>query len=164
MRDLVNTYYALIYPASQPLEMSSEYLRLRETIVTQEHQLLRSVRFQVDVQTPYAFLLNYGNTFQFSKDVVRYACALLNDCMATDACVTQAAHVLAAAALTAAAAVLNESGGGGANGSVRDPRRWYLQCDVTDEALQRAVVVLLAVQLPADAPNAAASSSSSSSR
>lgn len=156
LRDLVNSYYSLVYPMCEPLEISNEYWRLRETVVTQEQQLLRALRFQLDVQFPYTFLLNYGRTFGYNNETVRCAYALLNDCMATDACVRHAAHVLAAAALTAAAAILNAepAGGGGGetnlniSGGGREQRRWHLVCDVTDDALAQAVAAVLIAHVP----------------
>jgi hypothetical protein len=106
--------------------------------------LLRRLRFNLDVQTPHIFVLHYAKTFNFSSSALRVAYALVNDSLASDACLAFPVHVLAAAALSAGARILGEAGPSGTTVAVLpSQRKWYSLCDVSERQMADASNLLL---------------------
>jgi hypothetical protein len=140
IRDAINSYYCIAYPNTPPLEISTEYWKLREAIVVEEQQLLRALRFNLEVQCPYVFLLNYAKTFGFSPETLRCAWGLCNDCMLSDTCIRFSSHVLAVASLFIAGRLLGTE----PSNSQDKSKKWSIVCDVTDGQLNLAVADLMA--------------------
>eukprot|EP01127_Copromyxa_protea_P001534 TRINITY_DN11509_c0_g1_i1.p1 TRINITY_DN11509_c0_g1~~TRINITY_DN11509_c0_g1_i1.p1 ORF type:complete len:265 (+),score=36.97 TRINITY_DN11509_c0_g1_i1:37-795(+) len=80
VRDVVNVVYKMTHPPpSPPLEIGSEYKKIKEEVIAYEHVVLRSIGFHVNLELPYNYLLNYAKSMQLDTVVVKTAWSLVND-------------------------------------------------------------------------------------
>lgn len=81
VRDVVNVVYRMTHPPPQPaleigavcnfqlrkfqaLSFFQEYKKIKDDVIAHEQQVLRSIGFNVNVELPYNYLLNYSKSMQ----------------------------------------------------------------------------------------------------
>ena len=70
LRDVINTVRRLRRADDGPMALDREYWSLKEKIVATEQRLLRSLGFDVHVQHPYRFMLNYARSLDVSLSLI----------------------------------------------------------------------------------------------
>jgi len=90
IRDMVNAIYRLIHPDSKPLDISTPYWNLRDSITTCELMLLRLFNFVVIFDTPHKYMLHYLQLIEdWTTDIVEFrGCRFSQLCwnVVNDAC------------------------------------------------------------------------------
>lgn len=62
---MVNVVYKMTHPPPHPtLEVGSEYKKIKEEVITFEQQVLRAIGFNVRIELPYHYMLNYAKSMQ----------------------------------------------------------------------------------------------------
>ena len=136
LRDVINTVRRLRRADDGPMALDREYWSLKEKIVATEQRLLRSLGFDVHVQHPYRFMLNYARSLDVSCSVASRAWAYLNDCLWIPQLVHENPSKIACAALFLAlleTAVTRPTAAGPA--STPPPDSWWLVFGVQDDEL-----------------------------
>jgi len=112
-RDIINTTYRMRYPNSGLLKIyngeraSDSYYDMRDALISFEHYLLRILAFDLIVDFPYKYLLNYVKSLGGKSDWAQTAWNLVNDSLVTTICLEYKPHIIACAAIYLAAKLLN---------------------------------------------------------
>ena len=163
LRDVINTVRRLKYADDGPMALDREYWSLKEKIVETEQQLLRSLGFDVHVQHPYRFMLNYARSLDVSCSVASRAWAYLNDCLWIPQLVHENPSKIACAALFLAlleTALTRPTAAGPGSSPGQPPDSWWRVFGVRDDELAEVASRLLEElpRAPSEAPTAADSS------
>ena len=62
-----------------PVLVGDDYYAAKQTLITQEAELLRLMRFDILTEHPHKFLFNYAHTLQCQPCVLQLALCLVND-------------------------------------------------------------------------------------
>ncbi|XP_062516364.1 cyclin-Q-like [Corticium candelabrum] len=107
VRDVVNVCYRCLHKNEPSLEVGSLFWKLRDSVVTCEFVILRTLAFQVSVDHPHTYLLHYLKVMSdwISPDVWKsvpltsLCWSLLNDSCHTDLCLHFSGEQVAVALL-----------------------------------------------------------------
>lgn len=90
--------------------VGEQYYARKQQLIMDEQSLLRAIDFNIVVQHPHKYLLNFAQTIQASRDVTQLAVCLLNDSLSlTSFSISSSAPLLAVVSLHLASQVLNAS-------------------------------------------------------
>ncbi len=118
--------------------MGKEYDAAKKQLVWHEQLLLRSLHFDIAIQHPYKYLLNYCNLFKASSSVCQRALCLVNDSLSlTQLCLTQQPAAVAAGALWLAV-----KAGGMQSSPSQWPANWTEVIGIPDASLQDVLAEL----------------------
>lgn len=88
--------------------VGEQYYSRKQQLILDEQSLLRAIDFNIVVQHPHKYLLNFAKTVQASCNVVQLAICLLNDSLVfTSLSISSSASEVAAGALHLASQLLN---------------------------------------------------------
>eukprot|EP01039_Chlorochromonas_danica_P004209 gene4207-4623_t len=79
IRDIYNIVSLERHPAISVEDLDKGYRLRKELIISTEHQILRVIRFQVEIDFPHQYLLNIGRILRLCCRPVHLAWKLLND-------------------------------------------------------------------------------------
>ncbi|KAH3742633.1 CDK9 kinase-activating protein cyclin T [Pelomyxa schiedti] len=141
LRDVLNVSYALLN--DQILQIGKEYTELKELLIKTEQEVLRTLSFDLSVEQPYKYLLQFVKAVTFSLDapLAQLSWNIVNDCLYFPLMTKHAPHVLAAAALNVAALLSNYSLPAFATG------HWWEAFGLTTAELEEASCRMLDVYL-----------------
>ena len=105
-RDVINVACSLMDP-DRTLQIGDELFCWKSMLLEQEQKVLRLLRFQCHVDTPFSFLYNFCLTlFGYSSDVASLATSIMNDSLLTLVWVQFTVVELCCAALKLASTLL----------------------------------------------------------
>lgn len=107
LRDVINVFYSSVHVASEPLELSDAYFKLRDTLVRCELLLLRVLEFNVVNDHPHRYLLHYFKSLAdwlpiaaTDKLALARTCwSILNDFYTSSSCIRHQPRFVAAAVI-----------------------------------------------------------------
>jgi len=80
VRDVINVTLRMIHPDRPPLEIDLEYKKLKDSMVAHEQIILRQLGFEMRVELPYKYLLNYLHILGIHrKDFAQLCWSFVND-------------------------------------------------------------------------------------
>mmetsp|Transcript_17013 Transcript_17013/g.37832 ORF Transcript_17013/g.37832 Transcript_17013/m.37832 type:complete len:236 (+) Transcript_17013:82-789(+) len=151
IRDIYNMVYKSVDASISLDALDSEYVKSKEAIIAKEHEVLRFLRFDVDVDLPHKYLLNIARYLHLDQDVVHIAWRHLNDAFMSsrtaDRHIINHPQILASACILLAIEVYlceDEAASSGSKDSrrssasaqfVRLPPCWWRGFDVEDDDL-----------------------------
>eukprot|EP00011_Vannellida_sp_DIVA3-517-6-12_P003833 CAMPEP_0114626544 /NCGR_PEP_ID=MMETSP0168-20121206/11836_1 /TAXON_ID=95228 ORGANISM="Vannella sp., Strain DIVA3 517/6/12" /NCGR_SAMPLE_ID=MMETSP0168 /ASSEMBLY_ACC=CAM_ASM_000044 /LENGTH=277 /DNA_ID=CAMNT_0001837851 /DNA_START=68 /DNA_END=898 /DNA_ORIENTATION=+ len=103
---VVTTVYALRHADDECLRIGAFYWRRKDELIVAEHDLLKTLRFDVSVTLAFDHLLAFLRLLSADKQLASAALTVLCDCYRLPMCLLHEPHVLACAAIAAAAAAL----------------------------------------------------------
>eukprot|EP00051_Salpingoeca_urceolata_P025776 m.467518 g.467518 ORF g.467518 m.467518 type:complete len:258 (+) comp20364_c1_seq1:1172-1945(+) len=120
LRDVVNTAYRTLHPNDSPLKIGEEYKQLRESVVTCELIVLRTLGFSLNFDLPHQYVLHFVSALSgcckaldASKDgqsnlqrLAQLSWTLLNDFFMDPLCLACAATPLAVTVIHLACSLL----------------------------------------------------------
>lgn len=116
----------------RPPLVDGEYSTAKRQLILHEQLLLRSLHFEIAVEHPYKYLLNFCNLFKLTSGICQTAICAINDSLClTQLCLTHHPSVVAAGALRLA---LEQAGTQPAMGIL--PQNWPELIGVTSTACQ----------------------------
>eukprot|EP00741_Cyanophora_paradoxa_P003927 tig00000737_g3820.t1 len=99
LRDIINVAYRVRNPDKAPLRVGKEYWDMKELLIVTEQMLLRALAFDMSVDLPYKYLLNYLKSLRVPKSFSQLCWALVNDSLGSTLALQYRPHVLAAGAI-----------------------------------------------------------------
>jgi len=105
IRDIVNVVYAILN--NKTLSISNEYWDLKDVVVKIESVVLRTLAFELTIDLPYHYLLNYCNAVNVHPAFVQVALCIMNDSLISTVCLQYKPHEIACACIYLAAKFLN---------------------------------------------------------
>jgi len=109
VRDVINVTLRMIHPDRPPLEIDLEYKKLKDSMVAHEQIILRQLGFEMRVELPYKYLLNYLHILGIHrKDFAQLCWSFVNDVFLTDICTNTTPQEIACAAIFFASICLKE--------------------------------------------------------
>ena len=88
--------------------VGQEYYALKETLITDEQILLRTINFEIVVQHPHKYLFNFGKLINAKFSLIQMAVSILNDSIVhTTLCLAHLPADIAAACLQVASELSN---------------------------------------------------------
>jgi len=109
VRDVINVTLRMIHPDRPPLEIDQEYKKLKDSIVAHEQIILRQLGFEMRVELPYKYLLNYLHILGIHrKDFAQLCWSFVNDVFLTDISTSTTPQEIACAAIFFASNCLKE--------------------------------------------------------
>lgn len=102
-------------PHADVLSLDGEYWKIKEVIVNEEQRLLRILRFDVEVEQVYPFMLTYVHSMFHDDDdrcvpITRLAWRIATDSLQDPAiCISEPAPLIAIASIYCAAKMLQQS-------------------------------------------------------
>eukprot|EP01118_Nematostelium_gracile_P018400 TRINITY_DN8163_c0_g1_i1.p1 TRINITY_DN8163_c0_g1~~TRINITY_DN8163_c0_g1_i1.p1 ORF type:complete len:244 (+),score=51.58 TRINITY_DN8163_c0_g1_i1:26-757(+) len=124
LRDIINTSYMMQY--NKQLMIGTEYWKERDRVVEQELALLSTLAFDVTVELPYKYLLNYLKALNAKHALAQLSWNLLNDSFETTISLTWRPHVVAVSCIYLASKFLKLQ---------LDSSRWWETFDVSLEQI-----------------------------
>lgn len=100
LRDVINTTYKVHHKAI--LQIGQEYWELRDAVIAHEQIVLRTLAFDLAVEYPYKYLMNYAASLRTSAPVLQAAWNIANDSYLSTTCLQHSPSVIAAASLAMA--------------------------------------------------------------
>eukprot|EP00741_Cyanophora_paradoxa_P008776 tig00001374_g8493.t1 len=98
-QDIINVAYRVRNPDKAPLRVGKEYWDMKELLIVTEQMLLRALAFDMSVDLPYKYLLNYLKSLRVPKSFSQLCWALVNDSLGSTLALQYRPHVLAAGAI-----------------------------------------------------------------
>ena len=133
---VVTVFRHVMEAKAAPLDThSQEYFELKETVVTKEKLLLKTLAFNVYVQHPHTFVFTYFKALGLADrtEFVQRAWNYLNDSMRTASIVRFPPEVIAAACVYLTSRTT----------SLRLPHGWWKLCDASFEDLEEISLLIL---------------------
>ena len=94
----------------RPPVVGREYDGVKKQLITHEQLLLRCIQFNIAIEHPYKYLLNYCNLLKVPSSICQSALCVINDSLSlTQLCLTHAPATVAAGALWMAMEKLDTS-------------------------------------------------------
>ena len=94
-----NSASASVHLQRPPL-VDKEYSTAKRQLILHEQLLLRSLHFDIAIEHPFKYLLNFCNLFKVTSNVCQTAICAINDSLSlTQLCLTHHSSVVAAGAL-----------------------------------------------------------------
>ncbi len=88
--------------------VGQEYYALKETLITDEQILLRTINFEIVVEHPHKYLFNFGKLINAKFSLIQMAVSILNDSIVhTTLCLAHPPADIAAACLQVASELSN---------------------------------------------------------
>jgi len=88
--------------------VGQEYYALKETLITDEQILLRTINFEIVVEHPHKYLFNFGKLINAKFSLIQMAVSILNDSIVhTKLCLAHPPADIAAACLQVASELSN---------------------------------------------------------
>jgi cyclin T len=98
LRDVIVETYKLRHKKEIVMD-SREYLDLREEILVAERQVLQAIAFDLTVEHPYKYLLNYVKVIEGNRNLAQVAWNFVNDSLRTTLCLQFRPQLIASAAI-----------------------------------------------------------------
>ncbi|KDO27952.1 hypothetical protein SPRG_07228 [Saprolegnia parasitica CBS 223.65] len=127
LRDIMNVAYSIAQKTNSPVPTGSEYTAMKERLLDGEQNVLRVLRFDLDMDLPYKYLLNYARFLRVSKATVQVALTLASDFFYAPTSLQYDAHIVAVACIYIAHTLLEEPN--------PLPPNWWYDFDASDDDL-----------------------------
>lgn len=127
---IVTAVYAVRHPEEECLRISSFYWRRKDEVILAEHDLLKTLRFDVGVTLAFNHLLAFLRLLEADQQLTSMAITACSDCYRTPLCLRFAPNVLAVGAINVAASGL------GVTLPTNFEVPWYSAMGATDGELQ----------------------------
>ncbi|OQR81459.1 hypothetical protein THRCLA_11713 [Thraustotheca clavata] len=95
LRDIMNVAYSIANNTNKPVPTGSEYTNMKERLLDGEQNVLRVLHFELDMNLPYNFLLNYTQLLRCSRTCVQVALTLASDFFYSPTSLEYDAHIIA---------------------------------------------------------------------
>lgn len=106
-RDLINVFHAIEDgDGSNPMIISQRFWKRKDRLLEYESYLLRSLAFDVEVELPHRYLMNYLSALRAPRQLALVALGMLNDSFETTLCVHVSPSVVACAVIFLSAGTL----------------------------------------------------------
>ncbi|OQR82861.1 cyclin-related protein FAM58A-like isoform 1 [Achlya hypogyna] len=129
LRDIMNVAYSIAHKTNSPVPVGSVYTAMKERLLDAEQNILRVLRFELDMDLPYMYLLNYAKFLRCSRATVQVALTLTSDFFYAPRSLSYDAPIIAAACLYVALSLVGEHGGHSL------PPQWWYEFDTSDDDL-----------------------------
>ena len=139
LRDVINSAHRL--RGEGVLSDSRAYWEQKEALLREEQQLLRDLAFDISAdQESQGLLLSYLCVMRAPRPLCELSCALLNDSAGAPRLVKCPPNLLASAAIQLASTLLQRPV---TTQTGSEAARWWVACDVEEEALATTCHLLL---------------------
>lgn len=106
IRDILNVTYRLQNPDKDPLKVSEQYWKLKESVVLAEQLLLRVLGFNLTSRHPHHYVLHFLKELGASEELAVLSWSILNDSYRTTVCLQFKPESIACAAVYLAAEMM----------------------------------------------------------
>jgi hypothetical protein len=103
----VNVLHCIKYPEKDPLsiaedvkqKLKKEYFKFKEKISNYEQLLLRTLKFDINVETPYRYLMNYIKVLNETQGFAQFSWMMCSDSFRSDVSIHYKANEIAASVI-----------------------------------------------------------------
>jgi len=108
LRDVILVAHNVRNKKSEPLKVDSqEFNEIKECILKNEREILKTIAFNFTVDHPYKYLLSFIKTIKGTQGLAQVAWSFLNDSLRTTLCLTYRPQQIASSAVFLASKFLN---------------------------------------------------------
>ncbi|KAJ6246974.1 hypothetical protein M0813_02230 [Anaeramoeba flamelloides] len=114
VRHIINTFVSIDQIEQKQKQvpinpLNQEYWEIKNEIIQGESYILNQIGFDLQIEHPFKFLLNYSNTLKCSPKLIQKAWNFLNDCFMIDVCIKYPSPLLAVSCLFISSEILGET-------------------------------------------------------